>query len=162
MLDDATDDGLYLSSNADGCLASVFLRDPELDEIGAVMREADLVDGGVNVSDGAGRFDRDTRAALDARMRGLRGGFEDVDDRRTGVECSDRGEPSMAANLVNVDPTFIFSYSCTIVPFSPFPSLFPPALLVLDRATILARILASLAANTAGSYPSQSFPCVAE
>lgn len=81
VLDELMDDGLYLSSNADGCLVIFLLPDPGSVDSGVMFSEVDLTDGGVWFSADV-RFDRETRAALDARMRGLSGGFDDVDDER--------------------------------------------------------------------------------
>jgi hypothetical protein len=138
-----------LSSNADGCLANVLLADDVLVETGVVVSDT-------------GVLDRATSAALDASMRGLSGGFDVIGVKTDpDVDRSERGDPLLSADLCDADDTLNLPKPF-ITLFSSQPSLPPPPSLDLARATILALILASRAANVAGSYPSHSFSCVAE
>lgn len=106
------------------------------------------------------RFDRETNAALDARINGFSGGFDVVgvtDD--PNVDSSDRGDPLLFPDSLDETLTLPNPFTKLLLPPSP---LLPSPSLALARATILALMLASRAASVAGSYPSHSLSCVAE
>jgi hypothetical protein len=127
--------GLYLSSTADGRLV-IGLR-PGVDAL-----------CGIALGAGGCRSLRGGSVALDAKMSGLRGDL--------GV-----GVVGIIGVVRPIDPR-----SASILPYSSvntsLPPSFPPPFslrsetLALARATIRALILASLAANLTGSWPSHS------
>lgn len=126
--------GLYLSSTADGRLVTA-LR-PEVETLGGVV----LGEGVVRSLRGS--------VALDARINGLRGDFEvSIAGRLGDVRPIDRDSA----------PYRLYSSVKTSLPASlPEIPSFPCKALALARATIRARMLASLAASLTGSWPSHN------